>query len=276
MLMLPSSAEADAATNTIQRTGLKGARLRRLLVSPAFTEELSHLLRRRPKLDGVSRDAGVACRDNALIVAACAAALGHTVQICSGEAAFIGPVETTAQNNVPGYLHLEVHSWVDINGFGICDLSPDLGADGGFGWLRWPVKYLVGGSYIPNMADKIGRYCTDATTFAGTVDAALSDPHHFRTAYFEKTREPYTNTLFVGAVNFALSPLLKELSTRPFFSLNILGKAAVHIRNVSKGRAKSLRHMEQMAAWAEIARISDSAVENLRARLAFIDDPQLP
>lgn len=264
MLFVPASnSHPSASSACLAAPGLKAKRLQRILTSDAFHSELTHILARPIHIEGNYRDGGAMCRDNAWLAACTAARMGFDADICSGQAALFWPLGDGRQ----GCLHFETHSWTDIETFGVCDFSPDLRDGKGPGWRGWPAKWLVASHYFPRHAAISGVYCQTDADFARAMDEARGRPEAYSTVYGEAERRPFDNMLFVGAVNFALSPLMKELSRAPFFSLDLLGKAAEHLWGVVKGKTETLTGLPQAEAWKEIARIDSAAVERLRRKL---------
>jgi hypothetical protein len=216
-------------------------RLRRVLTSPHVVAELTHLFRQSPRLVGEQLDAGTMCRDSAFVVACIAARLGRASTICTGQSAFFAPL----RDGGPGCLHFKTHAWTRIDGFGLCDLTDaSLAPD-----------YISG----------------DAAAFGRAMAAHHAQPPDFAAVYLEEQRHMFDTMMFGGAVNFAQSPLIKDLSTQPYFSLDILGKAALHVWRMIKGDTPSLRRCDQNASWAAIAAIDSGAVETFRLRLRLPD-----
>jgi hypothetical protein len=242
---------------------MRVARLRRVLTSPDFVAELRHLLARPPGPFGNRLDAGTMCRDSAVLVATIAARLGMTAQVCLGQAAIFG--HTAAG---PLCLHFRSHAWAHVAGYGICDLSVDLRDGAPPGWVGSPAQFLAGSRYHPRDAIPLA-YHTDGDRFAADVARHRVHPNGYRAIYLEQERRPFDYMMFVGAVDFAQSVLTRDLAAQRFFSLNILGKAAVHLWRVTKGRAESLARLDQAAAWAAVGAIDNDTVDKFRMCLRF-------
>ena len=245
------SLESRSYASSLQ--SLKARRLRRVLTSPRLHAELSHLLHRPPReIDGLL-DAGTMCRESAVLVASIAARLGATVDICSGEAAIFGDAH---RKRLDGHAR---------------HVSRDF-RDGAFpGWRELPVRYLAGSRYFPGGVRSPAYHVRDPESFACTRRIYEASPPEFRATYLEQNRQPFDNVTFAGAVNFAQSPLIARLSHRDFFTLDLLGKAAVHVWRVLKQKAEPLTALDPDQSWSEIARIDSAAVEKFRLRLRLND-----
>jgi hypothetical protein len=235
------------------------------LTVPAFGSELAHLLRRPISSRTQYLDAGTMCRESALLVASIAARSGLSAEICTGRIDLCGQL----QNGLIGVMEFETHAWVDVEGIGICDFSPDLADGAGLGWAQWPVRYLIGTRYFPRQESTIGNYFFEEAPFHAHRENFKQRSSGYATAYLETGRVPFEASLAAGAVDFARSYLIQDLSRQPFFSPNILGKAAVHVWRVAKGRAASTTDRSQLEAWRTVAAIPDAAVGRFWERSVF-------
>ena len=158
------------------------------------------------------------------------------------------------------------HTWLDIPGFGKCDLSPDLRIGQGPGWSKWPSKHLIASRF--GSRDGVDfRYCYDDSNFEKHLNKARLKSPSFSAVYAEVERHQFDEILFAGAVNFSMSPLIKDLSATPDFSLDILGKAALHVWYLYHGKAKTLTGLDPSASWRSISRIDSKSVEKFRQRI---------
>jgi hypothetical protein len=258
----PRGGTPDSASGN---TSLKVTRCRRILTLPGFGSELAHLLRRPMSSRTQYLDAGIMCRENALLIASIAARCGLSSQICTGRIDLCGPL----QSGLFGVMEFETHAWVDVDGIGICDFSPDLADGAGLGWVQWPVRYLIGTRYFPRQESPIGNYFLDEAQFHAHRENLKQRSSGYATAYLETERVPFDAALAAGAVDFARSYLIQDLGRQPFFSPNILGKAAVHVWKMAKGRAASTTDRSQLEAWRTVASIPDAAAGRFWARSVF-------
>jgi hypothetical protein len=255
----PGTRELQAST-----PGLKARRLRKALRSPNFLAELDHLFKRPAMIDGDFRDAGAMCRDTAVVTAMIAGAMGLPAAICTGRASLLSPIN----GNHLGVLTLDQHSWVRIAGFGVCDLSPPLG----FGPYKWGGGRLIGSQFVPDGSAKLAYVKGDEAAYQRAMEDAGSRPDQCYAIYLKYERRPFDNLMFVNAVNFAQSPLTRDLSRQPFFSLDILGKSAIHLWNIMRGRSAPLRGMSQLQSWAAVAAIESRVVERLRQKIVTLTE----
>jgi len=187
---------------------------------------------------------------------------GVLPDVCSGLAVFNGPV----LDGRVGELIREKHTWLDVPGFGKCDLSPDLRIGQGPGWSKWPSKHLLASRFGPSGGVDF-RYCYDESSFEQHLSATRSKSPCFSAVYAEVERHRFDEILFADAVNFSMSPLLKDLSATSNFSLDILGKAALHVWHLYHGKAKTLTGLDPSASWRSISRIDSKSVEHFRQRI---------
>jgi hypothetical protein len=205
------------------------------------------------------------CRESAVLIASVAARMGVPANICTGEFAVFGQM----QDGRDGCLLFKTHAWVDIEGFGLCDFSPDFRPGAGPGWRNITARYLAGSKYFPHQTSEFGHYTRGRHEFDRLVADLTQATPHFRTVYLELERRPFDNFVFVGAVNYAQSPLMRELAASSTFDLNILAKAAIHLWLMVSGKRSSLRKMDQRAAWEAISAIDSRAAELFRQRLRY-------
>ena len=143
-------------------SGYKAKRAERSLANPSLFRELRHLLNRPiTKTARGVLDAGVMCRDSALLLSIFATLLGLSAVICEGQAAIFGPTAIQTM----GQLFFETHAWLDIKGYGLCDFSPDLSQGGGPGWSQMPAAYLCGSTYRPRGQGDFDYVVDDETQF---------------------------------------------------------------------------------------------------------------
>jgi hypothetical protein len=207
------------------------------------------------------------CRDSAIVVASIAARLGRASIIGTGQAAFFAPID----GNQHGCLHFRTHAWTKIDGFGLCDFTPDFSPGAFPGWQGPDVAFLAGSRYQPGGTRTPEYICGDVAAFNTIVAGHHAHRPAFASVYLEEQRHVFDTMLFGGAVNFAQSPLLRDLSRQPYFSLDILAKAALHIWRVIKGDSASLRRYSQDTAWAAIGAIDSAVAEKFRLRLRLAD-----
>lgn len=268
MLVRPSDTGADEAFKSLGRASMKVRRCLAILRSHPFGNELSHLLRRPMSSRTQSLDAGTMCREGAILVASIAARAGLTSDICEGRMVLAGPL----LSGMRGVMDFEVHAWADIHGLGICDFSPNLTEGADLGWKRWPVGHLIGSEYLPSPRGEtsegfVGKYFVHEAQFKAQAAALEQQPAGFAAVYLEERRHRFDPILFADAVRFAKSYLMEDLSKEPFFDLNILTKAAVHLWRLAKHGAPSFADRPQLEAWRAIAAIANTKVEAFRKQL---------
>jgi len=233
--------------------------LRQHLIDRRLTDEMHHLFWSAPFDNNGRRDEGWHCREHAMATAVVASLLGHTAILCWGRLALIGMT-----NRGRALLDISTHSWAMIEGFGIADLSLNLGERSEAGWLRWPASCAVGNDFFPPKKVQYSYFTQEQREqFQQSVARATSQQDSGATTwhaiYFGERWAPLSKQLLQEAPRIINSPLTDELRAMCAED-HFYPKAFVHCWAVLNRQTRPLTSISKMAAWSAIVQMDIDAL----------------
>ena len=227
------------------------------LTSTGFLSELHKLLWLEPFMNRGVRDLGWSCRDHALIVGGLLELRGHRVEVLHGKACYVrGP----APGQRPIALEQALHSWLELEGGGIIDLSPNLSSAMYPGWTSVPFSGIANSRWQPEGGGRL-VLCTTPQEYERDITIGSNAEGELRAIYLPQRRQPFSTNMVACAFEFVNSPLTDTLRKR--YTDSVYAKAIVHLSDRLEERARSLAGVSRGRAWTLIAQQSDGCVTGL-------------
>jgi len=232
----------------------------------ALRRDLNRLMWMEPFMNRGAFDTGWSCRDHAFVLGAVLQALEAPVSLVHGKNMFVvgprnglPPAGLGQEARGPG-----AHTWVRLEDGHIVDLSPNLAISVG----QWRSLEFDGVVAHPRCrAVPVSLLETsDEDEYTNEVNRASHASGHLTAVYLHREEQEFSETLAVDPFSFVNSPLTDRL--RRTYDASIYLKGVAHLLGLVAGERRSLAGVSQNKAWAIVSQIGESAVRDVRERIA--------
>lgn len=219
------------------------------ITSSEFLAELHNFLWIEPLMNRGRFDAGWNCRDHAWVVSCILGAHGVSSQLVLGKAMFVQGAAGDAPSaglGVPPEDSVGTHTWLEVAGLGLLDLSPNLNISTR-PWRRSRLDGVVGGELRPREAGEV-RVCRTPAEYRNAVNLATHVQGGLCAIYLPTGAAALTRDDITNSRRFVYSPLTEQVCRR--FGDDALPKLVLHLLDRRGGKRRSLAGVSQNKAWS--------------------------
>jgi hypothetical protein len=243
---------AVSGTGVIEFRSVTGSTQTELLLDSVFQDELHALLWIDPRSNSGTLDGGWSCRDHVVVLGTLLVENGVGCRVQHGRSMFC---QGSGQEGEPALANGQTvdfrpmsHSWLDVDGIGIVDLSPQLDSRFYRRDLWHPVssRGVIGDRWMtepPTSVTVVGHlseYDNEIAAASHLVEGQIA-------IYLLEGEEQFTKEITEEGLEWANSPLSIKLRDRGLPS-DVYGRASRHLGGLD-GR-RSLSTVSQMKAWS--------------------------
>ena len=198
-----------------------------------------------------------------------------TVHLCHGKAIYVRgpfaelpPAGFGIDVNGPGS-----HTWLDVEGLGTVDLSPNLAGQEGTPWLPAPFEGIVGGRWTPDESGRFVQY-ESLADYENQIAAATHREFALAAVYLPLERQLFEGRMISQSYRFVDSPLTDHL--RKHFDESIYAKAILHFLGWPDDTRRSIKGVSKRKAWRLIDAYQGDAIADVLKRAGLTSDvPQI-
>jgi hypothetical protein len=220
----------------------------KILFEPAFRAELHRLLWIQPFVNAGEFDAGWSCRDHAITLLAFLATNGIPSELVHGRCMFVqGPLEQAPPVGLGQGLHQpSIHTWLDVAGCGLVDLSPNLAIKLPARWRPIAFDGILFDRWLPSGCGQLIK-CADPGTYEAETARASHDHGRSTAVYFEERRESIVTKRLIEALKTINSPLSVRVYERHGSDAYLA--VVLHLIDFLSGKARGIAGVSHNKAW---------------------------
>lgn len=222
-----------------------------VLRDPLFQRELHRLLWIQPHPNNGEVDAGWSCRDHAVVTGLFLVLQGEYPDIMHGRSMFVqGPDGKFPPIGFGQPLEQHSgHTWLDIPGKGVIDLSPNLATQSEEVLRYWRgINFggIVMDGWLPSGGGKLVK-CDSPGDYINEINKATHVEGGVIAVYFEQRRESAPLDALIKAAQEIDSPLSDGVY-KDYGRLAYIA-AVAHLKDFVAGRSRAIAGVSQHQAW---------------------------
>ncbi len=228
------------------------------LSSKTFLQEVHHFLWAEPYVStGSYLDHGWNCRDHTWITALLCHCIGHNTAISGGKSALIrGPTNT--QRGL--CIYQDQHWWVSVEDLGSFDLSinPNIRYEAQEYCI--PVTCLFANKLHPQGRGQV-FFFKDVGEYKEAMSSLIGQRNHTTLLYTLENMKWLDQGHVTYAPEWIRSPLTDTLRSRFGSPADVYCALFLHLHSFLSGTAKSLSSLTKEAAWAQVSKSREGAID---------------